>query len=748
MLQRDFCKVNVYYQYNIPTLSLIQINSLFMKHITTLLAQKTNLDPAIVDTIISLIQEGNTIPFIARYRKEVTGWATDTQLREFEEIYMYQQKLLQHKEDTIRKLEEKWFLTDKLRQAIDSAEALSQVEDLYRPYKNKKNTRATKAIAKGLQPLAEILLTCHISTHAFEELAKRYVQDTWDKDTSVVHYKEAIQWSMDIVAEIIADDPKLRTTIKTQQASTISVQTKATKNFEENGVYKTYQEYTKPLATIPSYAYLAISRAEKEKQLRLKILLDEPRSIQAAVSLFVPHNASSLQSLLIQALTDGIKRLLHPSLERELRSNCKERCDREAIGIFGSNMSQLLLSSPVRGKTIMGFDPAYRTWCKIAIIDETWTYLDSTVIYPTEPQNDKSWATKKLLSMIQQYTVWLICIGNGTASRESEQFVADMINTYSLDTKYLIVSEAGASVYSASALANEEYPNLDVTIRGAINIAQRVQDPLATYVKIDPKSLGVWQYQHDVDQKLLKQQLEKNIEDTVNSVGVDINTASRALLQHIAWISLKTAQNITLRREANNSFTKRSQIKKVKGLGPKAYEQCAWFLRINGWKELLDSTGIHPESYAITYEILKKECWVSKKKLTLPYIFEPKKPINDIAEQYEIGVETLEDIIAELANPWLDPRTTFDESGFRSWILTMQDLEVGMQLTGTVRNIVDFGAFVDIWLKNDGLVHKSQLLKKYVTNVFDVLNVWQQITVIVKEVDIWRKRVSLSTKIQ
>lgn len=676
----------------------------------------------------------------------MTGWATDTQLRDFEEIYTYQQKLITKKEDTLRKLEEKWLLTEEIKRAVTTAESLSELEDIYRPYKDKKNTRATKAVAKWLQPLADILLACQISISEFKKQADTYIKDTWESSTSVTSREEAIQWSMDIVAEIIADSPELRERIKTKQSSTITIQTKPTKSFEDQWVYKTYKEYSKSIITIPSYAYLAISRAEKEKQLRLKVIIDDKKSFQAACSLFVPSNASDLSTLLHQAITDSIKRLLHPSLERELRSSVKERADREAIDTFGKNVSELLLSSPVRGKAIMGFDPAYRTGCKIAVIDETWAYLDSTVVYPTEPLKDIAWATQKLLAMIEKYTVGLICIWNGTASRESEQFVAEMISTNNLSTKYLIVSEAGASVYSASSLANDEYPQLDVTIRGAINIAQRVQDPLATYVKIDPKSLGVWQYQHDVDQKLLKEQLEKNIEDTVNRVWIDINTASWALLQHIAWVSLTTAKNIITRRTENGPFTKRSQIKKVKWLGPKAFEQCAGFLRINQWKELLDSTWIHPESYAVTYQILEKECEVKKNKLTLPYEFQSHRSLTSIAKNYEIGLQTLQDIIAELANPWLDPREAFDEAGFRSWVLTMEDLEVGMQLPGVVRNIVDFWAFVDIGLKNDGLVHKSQMWKRYVSNVFDIVSIGQQVMVTVKEVDIERKRVSLSMK--
>ncbi len=456
---------------------------------------------------------------------------------------------------------------------------------------------------------------------------------------------------MDIVAEIVADDPSVRTRIHDEQSRTVTLCAQATKRFEEHSVYRTYEDYNKPLYSVPNYAYLAIARAEKEKQLRVQVAFDEAKSRRAVCDVFVPHNASDLEEVLLEAIADGIKRLLHPSLEREYRSEKKEQSDREAIEIFGKNVEELLLSSPVRGKVIMGFDPAYRTGCKIAIIDETGKFLDTTVVYPTAPQNKTAEAEKVLCALIAKYNIGLICIGNGTASRESESFVAEMIRNHNLNTKYLVVSEAGASVYSASKLANQEYPDLDVTVRGAINIAQRVQDPLSTYVKIDPKSLGVGQYQHDVNQKLLQEKLNKHIEDAVNRVGVDINTASWAILQHIAGLSATMAQNVVEWRDEHGLFAKRSDIKKVKGVGPKAFEQCAGFLRINGSKEPLDSTGIHPESYKTTYEILENECGVKKNNLVLPYVFDESKDMSDIASKYEIGHETLLDIVRELANP-------------------------------------------------------------------------------------------------
>jgi len=717
-----------------------------MSSLPQLLASKTKLPLEVINNIISLINEGNTIPFIARYRKEMTGGASDTQLRDFEEVYNYQKKLSERKEDILRLLEEKEVITDELRKAVANAETLSTLEDVYRPFKEKKNTRGTKAIAKGLQPLADMLLNCQISLFAFEQEAENFVKETGDEKTSVTSKEEAIQGAKDIVAEVVADDTKLRVMLKKSQAMRVPLTTKATKTFDEQSVYKTYKDYQKSLSQMPSYAYLAVARAEKEKQLRVKLMFDEESCFSHGARLFIPRGASDLRDVLLEAIQDGIKRLLLSSLERELRAEKREQSDRDAIDVFGKNVEALLLSSPVRGKVIMWFDPAYRTWCKIAVIDETGKFLDKTVVYPTKPQEDIIWASKVLLWLIKKYKIWLICIGNGTGSRESESFVSELISTHGLDCKYLVVSEAGASVYSASKLANEEYPELDVTIRGAINIAQRVQDPLATYVKIDPKSLGVGQYQHDVDQKLLKEKLEHHIEDAVNRVGVDVNTASWALLQHIAWLSTKTAQHIVSMRESEGPFEKRSQIKKVKGLGAKAFEQCAGFLRIVEGKEILDRTGIHPESYKVTYEILEKEFWIAKKNLTLPFLADRKIELHTIANRYDIGLETLKDIIAELANPWLDPREDFDEKGFKSGVLTLEDLVKGMELQGIVRNITDFGAFVDIGLKNDGLVHKSQLSDTYVSNPFDVVSVGQQISVRVLEVDVERKRVSLSVR--
>ena len=710
--------------------------------LTQKITTKTWIATPIVESIITLIEEGNTIPFIARYRKEMTGGATDEQLRDFEEIYLYQQKLLQKKEDILRLLTEKEVITDELREAIAKAETLSQLDDIYRPYKDKKNTRATKALAKWLKPLADILLVCEMPLANFQKHAETFVKDTWDIKTTVNDTDEAIQWAMDIVAEIIADHPELRATIKEQQGKKLQLITSPTKNFEENSVYETYREYSKSLHSIPNYAYLAIARAEKEKQLKVSLQFQEKQSITEATNIFVPRDASDLQELLLIALTDALKRLLHPSLERELRSAKKEQSDREAIDIFGKNVEELLLSSPVRWKTIMWFDPAYRTGCKLAIIDHTGKYIASDVIYPTRWTNDVEPAKKTLLALIQKYDIELICIGNGTASRESETFVAQLIKKHKLETKYLVVSEAWASVYSASKLATHEYPDLDVTIRGAINIAQRVQDPLSTYVKIDPKSLGVGQYQHDVDQTKLKKSLDTVVESCVNAVGVNINTASEYLLSYVAGIGPKIAANIVAYRSENGGFTSRTDIKKVPRLGGKAFEQAAGFLRIKNGKNPLDNSGVHPESYKLVDKIAKD---LHSKIADLINNKDLIKKIN--LQNYisaTVGLPTLQDIVKELEKPGLDPREKAKVFSFDKNIKTIDDLRTGQLLPGIVNNITNFGCFVDIGIKESGLIHVSNLSDTFVKDVNAIVSLQQQIIVKVLEVDVVRKRIQLA----
>ena len=678
----------------------------------------------------------------------MTGWATDEELRLFEKEYNYLKNLEERRADILRLMKEKEVLTPELEKAIIAVQTLATLEDIYRPFKEKKNTRATKAIAKWLQPLADILLESKLTKDEFEKKSEEFVNDTWDEKTSVKTAQEAIQWAQDVVAEIVSDSADLRTYIKDREHEKAVLITKPTKTFEDEWVYKIYKEYNKQISSIPSYAYLAICRAEKEKQLSVSSNFNQEYASSEAERLFVPWNANSSKEYLIEAIHDWLKRLIFPSIEREIRADKKQRADTEAIDVFGKNVQELLLLPPVKGKVILGFDPAYRTGCKIAVIDATGKVLDHTVIYPTKPQNDYTKSAATITDLITKHTIQLIVIGNGTWSRESEQFMAKVIADNNLSCQFMIVSEAWASVYSASELANKEYPDYDVTIRGAINIAQRVQDPLSTYVKIDPKSLGVGQYQHDVDQKLLKEMLDKKIEDAVNRVGTDVNTASPALLQHIAWLSEKMAKAIVDYRDEHGIFSSRSQIKKAKWLGPKAFEQCAGFLRIAAAKEPLDCTGIHPESYKVTYELLEDERWVKKKDLQFPYVAPQSDhaTIAALAEKYSIGEETLNDIIKELANPWLDPRETFDEGQFKSDILTLEDLEKGMELTGVVRNIVDFGVFVDIGLKNDWLIHKSQLADGYVGNLFDLVSVGQTVSVKVADIDKERQRVWLSSK--
>lgn len=722
----------------------------------TSISHKTWLSLPVINTIITLLDEGNTIPFIARYRKEMTGGATDEQLRDFYDIYSYTKNLEARKEAVINLIAEKWLMTPELEKEIHDAQTLARVEDLYRPYKEKKNTKASLAKAKGLDPLAEMLKKCNLTKEAFELEAAKFINDTGDAKTSVNTIAEAIQGAKDILAEEVSDDAKLRDELRTHADKSVLLTTKTTKTFDPNGTYKIYGNYSKKRADIPGYAYLALVRAEEEKQLKLDVQRGEETLTRVSESRFVPKNPQSVVSYLKEAIEDGLQRLLLPSLERELHADKKRRADEAAIKVFGDNMRHLLLTPPLRDKVVMWFDPAYRTGCKIAIMDATGKFLYNTVIYPTPPQSDILWATVTLLEMIAKYKVDVIVIGNGTASRESEQFVSECLKKTNGQTKYMVVSEAGASVYSASPLAQEEYPDLDVTVRGAISIGHRAQDALAELTKIDPKAIGVGQYQHDVDQKLLAQKLDEKVQDTVNSVGVDVNTASYTLLQYIAGLTPTIAKNIVIYRDENGPFTSKSQLKKVKWLWPKAYEQCVWFLRIQWGKEPLDQTGIHPEMYDKTYEILEKEFGVKKKDLKLPFIASSwakwngvegsQNNIKTISEQYSIGIETLSDIIKELQRPWLDPRYEIEAPVFKSNVLDIKDVTKGMMLDGVVRNVVDFWAFIDVGLHNDGFIHKSQIGNFFVTNPADHLHVWQQIKAKVIDIDYDKEKISLSMK--
>ena len=727
-----------------------------MADLINIISKKVGIAPNIVRTIVELLDQGNTVPFIARYRKELTEWATDEQLRDFNDMYSYTRNLEARKADVIRLIEEKWLMTDELRKQIMEAETLARVEDLYRPFKEKKNTKATIAKAKGLEPLADILAKAELSKEDFEAEAEKFVRDTGDVKTSVKDRAEAIQGAKDILAEAVSDHADLREAIKTREEATGILECKKTKTFEEQGVYKVYGAYSKKISEMPSYAYLAVSRAEVEKQLTVKMQFSHDKIWEETTSFFYPKKYGTCICYVQEACEDGLHRLLMPSLEREIRSDKKRWADEAAIRVFGENLKNLLLTPPIKGMTVLGFDPAFRTWCKLAVVDQTGKFLDKTVIYPTEPQKKVTEAWETLKKLVDQYKIDLIVIGNGTASRESEKIVNEFIEKYKLNAgpgqsggvKYMITSESGASVYSASKLAQDEYPDLDVTIRGAISIAHRVQDPLAELTKIDPKSIGVGQYQHDVDQKFLKEKLEEKVEDIVNSVGVDVNTASYTLLQYIAGLSETVAKNVIAYRDENGKFTSKAQIKKVKWLGPKAYEQAIGFLRIKWGKEILDETGIHPEIHKQVYELIEKELGIKKKDLKLPMTVEkyPENKIKERSEKYSIWFETLKDVLAELQRPWLDPRDELEAPCFSSTILEITDLEIGTKLDGIVRNVTDFWAFVDIWLHSDGLVHKSQMANYFVNNPVDVVKVGQQVKVKVIDIDLERQKVSLSMK--
>ena len=701
----------------------------------------------VISNIIQLLDEWNTVPFIARYRKELTKWATDEQLRDFNDLYTYTKNLEARKEAVIRLIDEKWLLTPELKQEILDADTLARVEDLYRPFKEKKNTKATIAKAKWLQPLAEILAKAILTKQEFEAKAKEFVKDTWDVKTSVKNVAEAIQWAKDIIAEDVSDHANLREKIKSHEEINSIVTTKPTKTFEENWTYKIYKEYSKQITDVPSYAYLAIDRAENEKQLNVKLKMSDEKIRSFANNYFLPNNANTSSCYLIEAIEDWLDRLLLPSIEREIRADKKRRADEAAIKVFGENLKNLLLTPPIKWLTVLWFDPAFRTGCKLAVVDKTGKFLYNDVIYPTAPQNKIEESEEKLLKIVNQYDIDLISIWNGTASRESEKFVSDFIKKYKLDVKYMVTSEAWASVYSASKLAQSEYPQLDVTVRWAISIAHRVQDPLAEFTKIDPKSIWVWQYQHDVDQKLLKEKLDEKVEDVVNSVWVDVNTANYTLLQYLAWMTESVAKNLVAYRDENGEFTSKAQIKKVKWLWPKAYEQAIWFMRIKWWKEVLDQTWIHPEIHKQVYEMIEKEFWIKKKDLKLPMnISSIAWKVQELSEKYWIWFETMKDVLAELERPGLDPRDEIQAPVFKSDVLEIKDLQEWMELEWIVRNVTDFGAFVDIWLHNDWLVHKSQMADFFVKNPIDVVSVWQQVKVKVVSIDLEREKVWLSMK--
>ena len=727
-----------------------------MDKIIKLIAEELNIKPSQVENTVKLIDEGNTIPFIARYRKEVTGGLSDEILRDLGERLTYLRNLEQRKEEVVKSIDEQGKLTDEILQAIAIAKTLAEVEDIYRPYKQKKKTRATVAKAKGLEPLATIIRE-QTETKPIEEIAKAYInvdslseEDKKNKDKVVNTAEEAIQGALDIIAEDISDNPKYRKEIKRQCYREAVIETKAAKE-EEKSNYEMYYEYSEAIKYIPSHRILAINRGEKEEFLKVKIQKPEEK-ILAYMERDTIKGETQFTTMLKDTILDSFKRLIEPSIEREIRSDLTEKAEEKAIKVFGQNSKQLLLGAPIKGKTVMGFDPAYRTGCKIAVIDETGKVLDYTTVYPTEPQNDVAGAKKELLKLIEKDKIDMIAIGNGTASRESEMFVADMIKEASRPVHYVIVSEAGASVYSASKLATEEYPDINVSIRGAISIARRLQDPLAELVKIDPKAIGVGQYQHDVNQKRLAESLTGVVEDSVNKVGVDVNTATPSLLAYVSGINNTIAKNIVKYRDENGKLKNRKQLLKVPKLGKVAFEQCAGFLRILDGDNPLEITAVHPESYEATEKLLGS-LGFDKKDLTdkdkLEDLRKKLKSVNvtDMAKELDLGEMTLSDIIDELSKPGRDPREDMPKPILRSDVLKLEDLKEGMVLTGTVRNVIDFGAFVDIGVKHDGLVHISEMSDKFIKNPSEVVSVGDVVKVKVIKIDQERQKVGLSMKV-
>lgn len=727
-----------------------------MEKIIKTIAEELHIKPSQVEATIKLIDEGNTIPFIARYRKEATGGLSDETLRDLGERLNYLRNLEQRKEEVIKSIDEQGKLTDEILQGVAIAKTLAEVEDIYRPYKQKKKTRATVAKAKGLEPLADIIME-EKETRPIEEIAKEYInvdklseEDKKNKDKVVKTAEEAIQGALDIIAENISDNSKYRKEIKRQCYREGLVVTKAAKD-EEKSNYEMYYDYQEAIKYIPSHRILAINRGEKEDF--LKVRLEKPEEkILAYIEKDIIKGETQFTDMLKTTIEDSFKRLIEPSIEREIRSDLTEKAEEKAIKVFGQNSKQLLLGAPIKGKTVMGFDPAYRTGCKIAIIDETGKVLDYTTVYPTEPQNDVEGAKKELLKLIEKDKVDMIAIGNGTASRESEMFVADMIKEASRPVQYVIVSEAGASVYSASKLATEEYPDINVSIRGAISIARRLQDPLAELVKIDPKAIGVGQYQHDVNQKKLAESLTGVVEDSVNKVGVDVNTATPSLLSYVSGINNTIAKNIVKYRDENGKLKNRKQLLKVPKLGKVAFEQCAGFLRILDGDNPLEITAVHPESYEKAEKLLEKIGFNKndlKDKEKLEDLRNKLKSVNvsDMAKELEVGEMTLADIISELSKPGRDPREDMPKPILRSDVLKLEDLKEGMVLTGTVRNVIDFGAFVDIGVKHDGLVHISEMSDKFIKNPSDIVSVGDIVKVKVIKIDQERQKVGLSMKV-
>ncbi|NLW40730.1 MAG: RNA-binding transcriptional accessory protein [Tissierellia bacterium] len=691
------------------------------------LAEEFQLKTFQVTNTISLIDEGNTIPFIARYRKEQTGNLKDTVLREFYDRLNYLRNLQKRQEDIIRLIDEQGKLTDKLKEEILKADTLQRLEDLYRPFRPRRRTRATIAREKGLEGLANIILNKRLTEEELYKIAKSYI----NKEKGVMDGDEALKGAMDIIAEIISDNAQYRNMIRDIAYKKGVIRTKAV-DPEEKSEFEMYYDYQEPIKTIANHRILAINRGEKKKVLKANLIFPDDDILLKLESKIVIHKPSATEKYLKASIEDSYKRLIYPSIEREIRNNLTERAEEEAIKVFALNLKPLLMQPPVRGKRVMGIDPAFRTGCKVAVLDETGKLLAYTTVYPTEPQNKVEEAKKELKDLVEKFGVDVIAIGNGTASRETELVVAEMIREMDKNISYTIVNEAGASVYSASSIGQEEFPDLDVSIRGAISIGRRLLDPLAELVKIEPKHIGVGQYQHDLNQNKLDQALEAVVEDCVNTVGVDLNTASSSLLKYVSGISSNVSQNIIKYREERGKFKKREELLNVKGVGSKTFTQCAGFLRIPDGDNPLDNTAVHPESYHIAEKLLGKDI--------------DEGEIESLAEELGIGPLTLKDIIEELKKPGRDPREELPKPIFRTDVLKMEDLKENMVLTGTIRNVVDFGAFVDIGVKQDGLVHISQISNKFIKHPKEVAKVGDTVQVKILKVDQERGRISLSMK--
>lgn len=752
-------------------------------NITEMLAGEFRLKQSQVEQTLSLIDEGNTIPFIARYRKEATGGLSDVVLRNLNERLTYLRNLEERKDEVIRLIDEQGKLTEELRSRIEEAEVLQRVEDLYKPFKKKKATRASKAKEKGLEPLADIFMRQKEETGTAEEFARSFV----DEEKGVADEAEAIQGACDIIAEMISDDPEMTAAVRERTAETGVIGTEAA-DPEEKTVYEMYYGHSESISKIPNHRVLAINRGEKEKKLKVKVTTDGEKMEKLIAEAVITNEKSIFKELLLNTIADAYKRLMAPSAEREMRNMLTERAEAEAVKVFARNTEKLLMVPPVKGARIISIDPGYRTGCKVAVLNETGKLLAYTTIYPTEPKKDIKGSEAVFKKLIDKFGINTFVIGNGTASRETEEVVANFIKKTGADISYTIVNEAGASVYSASKLATEEYPDLDVTVRGAMSLGRRLQDPLAELVKIPTKSIGVGQYQHDINQGLLENALDNVVEDCVNRVGVDLNTASPSLLAHVAGINMGIAKNIVAYREENGAFKERKELKKVAKLGEKTFGQCAGFMRISGGANPLDTTSVHPESYGVAEAMLNKlgikkadlqtggisdmddRIWAlygEKEKPKQPKTRAKglaalaelskkdekpkrnmKKAIEKMAADLQIGVPTLTDIIAEMKKPGRDPREDAPPVIFRNDVKSFDDLKIDMELEGTVRNVVDFGAFVDIGVKNDGLVHISEISNKYIKHPMDVVSVGDTVKVKIISIDREKQKIGLTMKLK